>query len=75
MKNMKRGENMQSGNSEKKGYKVKINIKVKTRGLTKEENSEIHDVLRKIKRRRRFKGKEGTSYKLETEKSICVTRF
>ena len=40
MKNMKRGENMQSGNSEKKGYKVKINIKVKTRGLTKEENSE-----------------------------------
>ena len=75
MKNMKRGENMQSGNSEKKGYKVKINIKVKTRGLTKEENSEIHDVLRKIKRRRRFKGKEGISSKLETEKSICVTRF
>ena len=69
MKNMKRGENMQSGNSEKKGYKVKI------RGLTKEENSEIHDVLRKINRRRRFKGKEGISYKLETEKSICVTRF
>lgn len=53
---------------------MKRNVKVKTRGLTKEENLQVHNMLRQINRRRKREGKERISYKLETESKICVTR-
>lgn len=49
-------------------------IKVKTEGLTKEENAEIKDFIRKL--RRKSKAKEGKvfSYKMKLGKKLCVTR-
>lgn len=53
---------------------MKRNIKVKTQGLTQEENKRIHNTMRLIKRRRRHDGKESISYEIKTENKTCVTR-
>lgn len=50
------------------------NIKIKTQGLTREENERIHNTLRLLNRRRRHEGKESISYEVKTENKRCVTR-
>lgn len=52
---------------------MKRNIKIKTEGLTKEENEEIHDFIRKLSRKIRIKRKK-ISYKLKMGEKRCATR-
>lgn len=54
--------------------KLKRNIKIKTEGLTQEENERIHSTLRLLNIRRRHEGKESISYEIKTENKTCVTR-
>lgn len=54
--------------------KLKRNIKIKTEGLTQEENERIHSTLRLLNIRRRHEGKESISYEIKTENKTRVTR-
>lgn len=53
---------------------MKWNIKVKTEGLTEEEEKEIHDFMRKLCRKRRTKSGKRISYKLKMGEKKCATR-
>lgn len=50
------------------------NIRLKTEGLTEEENEEIYDFFRKLRRKRRIKAKKELSYELKMGEKKCVTR-
>ena len=53
---------------------MKRNIKLKTKGLTEEENSEIYNFFRKLRRKRKIKNKKDLSYELKMGEKKCATR-
>lgn len=50
------------------------NVRLKTKGLTEEENKEIHDFFRKLRRKRKIKNEKKLSYELKLGKKKCATR-
>ena len=53
---------------------MKWNIKVKTEGLTNEENEEIKTFIRSLKRKRKAKKGERTTFKIKMGEKTYVTR-
>lgn len=53
---------------------MKWNIKVKTEGLTDEENQEIYNFVRKLRRKSKCKNGKRVSYKMTIEEKTYVTR-
>ena len=53
---------------------MKRNIKLKTKGLTEEENNEIYNFFRKLRRKRKIKNKKDLSYELKMGEKKCATR-
>lgn len=62
-----------SQTTNERGEKMR-NIRLKTEGLTEEENEEIYDFFRKLRRKRRIKAKKELSYELKMGEKKCVTR-
>lgn len=50
------------------------NIRLETEGLTEEENKEIHDFFRKLRRKRKIKNKKDLSYELKMGEKKCATK-
>ena len=54
--------------------KLERNIEIKTEGLADEENTEIHDFIRRLSRKNRIKSGKNISYKLKMGEKKYATR-